>query len=126
MTDEIKVAAERLKDVRDRWHRGEDLTPETLRDLAVEYINLLDCEAERALPVTVEWLEPLCVTNEGLSRYLFIEDRLGIACRNGIFVVNINGWESTITTRGQIIDLCKVTGFDIEKYLSEKRDGVKP
>lgn len=126
MTDEIKAAAERLKQgccqVRygegGPWYRD----PQYANDAIVVAEAYIAEQAERALPITVEWLEPLCVTIGVGRRYWFLEERLYLTYKwvSEKFWVVINCEQIEVKTRGQLMDLCSLIGFKLGWHLEGK------
>lgn len=96
------------------------LCDDDMTALAEAYIAHLDREAERALPITVEWLEPLCVSISVARRFWFLEERLHLMNEGEKFWVVLNGQPVKVTTRGQVMDLCSLIGFKLGWHLEGK------
>lgn len=126
MTDEIKAAAERLKQgccqVRygegGPWYRD----PQYANDAIVVAEAYIAEQAERALPITVEWLKSIgfkCGDWYELSPTFAIDFR-----DNHVVTLHVESNErfsdyyrlplSHITTRGQVLDLLRLLGKEVK------------
>lgn len=110
MSDKAQLA-------RELWHSGKQLTPELCRDVAIAYIDHLDCEAERAEPITREWLKSIGFENG--EHKIFNRDFMLIV-KDGNMMLHVEGYGRDasiyrlplphITTRGQVLDLMRLLG----------------
>lgn len=114
MSDELKAIAHKAREL---WHDRKELSPEMLRDVALAYIDHLDSEAERDLPITREWLESIGFKN---GDHLAIKDEFMLSMDGYRLAIHVEGDDAYgaiyalhlphITTRGQVLDLLRVLG----------------
>ena len=128
MSDELKAIAHRFKHgpyhewttgnggPGSVWHQDPQANIDA-HVLATAHIECLDREAERALPITREWLESIGFTN---GDHLAIKDEFMLSMDGYRLAIHVEGDDAYgaiyalhlphITTRGQVLDLLRVLG----------------
>ena len=117
------MTSEQIEAAEARYRKASELTLDDAHTLAMAYLELRDAkeadEAERALPVTREWLETFGFSNEGGR---FVRGQLQITFyEEWNFWWAVSGFSNAssrlvdgLNTRGQVLDLLKALGVGVK------------